>query len=686
VYFTGDLVFHPTTFPYRANPDRLSRLADQFEDQAPRVVYDLLPVALPRPDPQVVIPRVGGTKIRVRFPSPAMQQRAAAAAQRTSALADNRATQARLDGALSRAEHAALLVIMQTVLDTAISTVDLGDTCSPSPPHALLIAHHTLTAGVPIPQSWDAALQSDYADEWIAARLLEQQSFHARDVYELVPRAQARGKIIFKSKEVLNIKMNPTTPDAPFGTIDKLRYRLTIMAFTRMLIQGIDYQEKYASAVRWQSILVLLAIAVKFDYEIALFDIKTFFLYGDLPDEVFMEQPRGWALDALKPAADWIWRLKKSMYGLPQAAHCAQIKLNECIRKGAHFRTTTADDCVHVATGPDYAAIGAHVDDLPCIGTPAGIARVRDTLLQEFEIVEKSEPTVIMGIQLRRDRANRTLTLHQADFTQEILLDHGMQDCHPSKSPITLGMTVQLEAIPPGPDSPSRTRYQALVGALLWLSTKTRPDIMYCVNFLCRFLKCATSAHYDLARGRPLRYLRATRHLGITLCPGPDPWVLSSTSDADFAGDNATSRSMTGHFSKLGECGTISSHCFLERKVATSTGQAETHALVALVKEVVWLRHLLHDLGHPQLSPTITATDNRGVLTQSTKCINHTRSKHFRVAQAYIRSKDNDGTVKVTDVPSKLNPSDFFTKPLHWRLFQQHRLAILGPQLPPLSS
>ena len=242
-------------------------------------------------------------------------------------------------------------------------------------------------------------------------------------------------------------------------------------------------------------------------------------------------------------------------------------------------------------------------------------------------------------------------------------------------------MTKQLEDLPTSEvDQVHLQLYQALVGALLWLAMRTRPDIMFCVNFLCRFLKCATKTHYNLARGRPLRYLKATMRMGLVFQPGQGDWKLTSSADADFAGDNIHSRSMAGHFSKLGEFGTISAHCFLERKVATSTGQAETHALLSLIKEVVWLRHLLYDLGHPQLAPTATHTDNRGVLLQSTKCINHTRSKHFRVAQAYIRSKAKDLTILVTDVVSKFNPSDLFTKPLHWPLFQRHRHEVMGPQ------
>ena len=118
-------------------------------------------------------------------------------------------------------------------------------------------------------------------------------TFRQRKVYTLVLRAEADGYRIFKSRPVLKMKFNPPSAEEPNGSLDKFTYRLTIAAFTSMLTQGIDYKEKFASTVRWNSILVLLAIAAKFDYEISLFDMKTFFLHGKLEDTIFMEQAPG---------------------------------------------------------------------------------------------------------------------------------------------------------------------------------------------------------------------------------------------------------------------------------------------------------------------------------------------------------------------------------------------------------
>jgi len=113
-----------------------------------------------------------------------------------------------------------------------------------------------------------------------------------------------------------------------------------------MLTQGIDYAEKYASTVRWNSIKMLIAIAVLHDYDIVLFDIAAFFLYGKLKEKVFMEQPKGWETEG-NPREDYVCQLNRSMYGLPQSPHCAQSELKDTLTENDQFKATTADDCVY---------------------------------------------------------------------------------------------------------------------------------------------------------------------------------------------------------------------------------------------------------------------------------------------------------------------------------------------------
>jgi hypothetical protein len=226
--------------------------------------------------------------------------------------------------------------------------------------------------------------------------------------------------------------------------------------------------------------------------------------------------------------------------------------------------------------------------------------------------------------------------------------------------------------------------YQEIIGVLIWLQARTRPDLDFPVNLACRFLRCASQAHVDLVKGRILRYLVGTSNYGLVFFPGQKDWVLSGCSDADLAGDVKTARSTLSYNTHLGEFGCISSSSFLERKVCTSTGQAESYAYARLCREVIWERNMLREMGFPQLMPTEIQTDNQGVLIQSEKSINHSVAKHYRIAQAFIRQLVASGVVKGSDVRSGQNSSDIGTKPLLSEPFFRHRLAIMGPQEPPI--
>ena len=120
---------------------------------------------------------------------------------------------------------------------------------------------------------------------------------------------------------------------------------------------------------------MLNAIAVRHDYDLVLFDITAFFLYGKLTDKekVFMKQPLGWDTEG-KPREDYVCQLNRSMYGLPKKPHCARRKLKATLTASDQFKPTKADNCVYVSQDQDnYSDLGAHVDDLLGIGDGAGL-------------------------------------------------------------------------------------------------------------------------------------------------------------------------------------------------------------------------------------------------------------------------------------------------------------------------
>ena len=61
--------------------------------------------------------------------------------------------------------------------------------------------------------------------------------------------------------------------------------------------EGIDFNETFASVVKPMSYKAIFAMAAALNYELKQMDVKTAFLYGDIDEEIFIEQPTGFAND-----------------------------------------------------------------------------------------------------------------------------------------------------------------------------------------------------------------------------------------------------------------------------------------------------------------------------------------------------------------------------------------------------
>ena len=71
----------------------------------------------------------------------------------------------------------------------------------------------------------------------------------------------------------------------------KYKAHLVVQGFGQK--QGIDFDEIFSPVVKMCSIQVILRLAPSMILELEQLDVKTAFLYGDLDEEIFLEQPEG---------------------------------------------------------------------------------------------------------------------------------------------------------------------------------------------------------------------------------------------------------------------------------------------------------------------------------------------------------------------------------------------------------
>lgn len=157
-----------------------------------------------------------------------------------------------------------------------------------------------------IPQSYEEATNSDCSKEWHEEMEKELQLLKLHNIWKLVPRTDDM-KVI-KSKWIYNIEFNPN------GLIERRKARLVAMGCYQR--PGIDYNESFSPVMKMESLRTLIALAAKHNLEIHHFDVQSAYLYEDLKETIFMEQPPRFIKGGEE---NQVCQLQKSLNGLPQS-------------------------------------------------------------------------------------------------------------------------------------------------------------------------------------------------------------------------------------------------------------------------------------------------------------------------------------------------------------------------------
>ena len=94
------------------------------------------------------------------------------------------------------------------------------------------------------------------------------------------------------------------------------------------------FWQVFSPVVKMSTLRFLLDVVALEDMELVQLDVKTAFLHGDLEDEIYMEQPQGFASHGHEHL---VCRLHKSLYGLKQAPRQWYRKFDDLFNPSAFF-------------------------------------------------------------------------------------------------------------------------------------------------------------------------------------------------------------------------------------------------------------------------------------------------------------------------------------------------------------
>nr|GEV33737.1 retrotransposon protein, putative, Ty1-copia subclass [Tanacetum cinerariifolium] len=190
----------------------------------------------------------------------------------------------------------------------------------------------------------------------------------------------------------------------------------------------------------------------------------------------------------------------------------------------------------------------------------------------------------------------------------------------------------------------SKVSYANAVGSLMYLMVCTRLVITYVVSVVSRYLTNLGKNHWEAVKWI-LKYLWGTIDMRLMYGTNRDNHVdVTGSVDSDYAKDPDKGRSITGYTFLVQGC--VVSWMATLHVVALSTIEAEYMALTEAVKEAIWLRGLLEELGE-ELNTVAVNCDNQGAIYLSRNHVFYERTKHINVRYHFIREVLEAKTVKV---------------------------------------
>ncbi|XP_068339218.1 uncharacterized mitochondrial protein AtMg00810-like [Pyrus communis] len=280
-------------------------------------------------------------------------------------------------------------------------------------------------------------------------------------------------------------------------------------------------------------------------WKIQQMDVRSAFLNGVLEEEVYIQQSSGYEINGHE---DKVLKLKKSLF-----------------KDG------------------DILIVCLYVDDLIFTrSNPSMFEEFKRAMTKAFEMTNIGLMTYYLGIEVKRNEEG--IFIFQESYMKEILKKFKMGDCKPISMPVECRVKLNKH------DKGKRvdpTFFKSLVRSLCYL-TCTRPDILYAVELVNRYMENPTTTHSKTTK-RILRYLKGTINFGLFYSSSSN-YKLVGYSDSDSAGDSDDRKNTTGFVFFMGDTA-FTWMLKMQSIVTLSTYEAEYVAATACVCHAIWLRN-----------------------------------------------------------------------------------------------
>ena len=258
-----------------------------------------------------------------------------------------------------------------------------------------------------------------------------------------------------------------------------------------------------------------------------------------------MEQPPGYIS---KTHPDFVCKLKKALYGLKQAPRAWYGKIAEYLHFCGYLASHSDSSLFIKNSGDLHMVVLLYVDDMIVTGNDEKeVANLRVELSTRFEMKDLGELSNFLGLEVKSVMDGIFLT--QEGYAKKLVDRFGMKTSKKCSTPLDANAKIKSKEgsllLYPRP-------FHALVGSLLYL-TISRPDIVFSVNFISRFMQAPRKPHLEVAK-KILKCINTTSDIGLLYKSGAD-FSLHGYTDADLGGDLDDRKSTSAYVFVCGSTG-----------------------------------------------------------------------------------------------------------------------------------
>jgi hypothetical protein len=296
----------------------------------------------------------------------------------------------------------------------------------------------------------------------------------------------------------------------PDGSLDKVKARLVAGGHKQT-----EYDEVFAPTININILYMLLSINTVLKGKIVVTDVPTAYLHATLNDDIYMRINKNIVNimnvhdKYISNQGDIVVKLNKCLYGLKQSGHVWHNTICK-ILMDIGFVQCSKEKCMFYNNKDGYNIIMIHVDDILSIFQSENMEMLyKNRLMQMFQGIQ-FQYDIISYLGVAVESGDSGVVLHQSGYVKKML--NKFEEATLKEYNMPSGMdffeTVDEENFVSDPNNIKK--FKSMLMSLMFLATRTRPDIIKEVTYLATIVNPGPIAFQKLYR--IMGYIKKTQH------------------------------------------------------------------------------------------------------------------------------------------------------------------------------